>query len=171
MGNRFLVPNAVQGGLTLLSTQTLTTGGNTFSGIPNTYRDLRLIVRNFLPATDNVTLGMRFNGDSTANRYGATSTVNGTTATFNATFIDNGATNDNSVANGSYQWEILDYTNTSTWKVVRQFGASVDPTTTTSYKPWTGIGIYNQTAAISSIVIFASSGNFTSGTALLYGVN
>ena len=166
-----LVPNATPAGMVLLGTQTLTAGGITFSGIPNTYRDLRLIVRNFLPATDNVTLGMRFNGDSTANRYGATSTVNGTTATFNATFIDNGATNDNSVANGSYQWEILDYTNTSTWKVVRQFGASVDPTTTTSYKPWTGIGIYNQTAAISSIVIFASSGNFTSGTALLYGVN
>jgi hypothetical protein len=32
------------------------------------------------------------------------------------------------------------------------------------------VGFYNQTTAISSLSLFPSSGNFTSGTAYLYGV-
>lgn len=171
MGNRFLVPNAVQGGMTLLGTQTLTAGGITFSAIPNTFRDLRLIIRNFLPATDNTGIGIRFNSDSTANRYFTTAT-NNTAAAFNATYMSAmSVANDNAVANGLIQYEMFDYANTTTWKTIRYFVVMNDATTTTSNKYAQGAGIYNQTAVISAITLFAESGNFTSGTALLYGVN
>ena len=43
-------------------------------------------------------------------------------------------------------------------------------TTTTNVGLESGYGVYNQTGAISSITLFPTSGNWTSGTAYVYGV-
>ena len=57
------------GGMTLISTTTLTGASVTLSSIPQTYNNLRIVIRNFKPATDAEGLRMEFNGDSTANRH------------------------------------------------------------------------------------------------------
>ena len=55
MGNRFLVPSTTpgqQGGMTLLSTTTLSGASVTISSIPQTYKNLQLVIQNYKPAVD-----------------------------------------------------------------------------------------------------------------------
>jgi hypothetical protein len=113
---------------------------------------------------------MRFNNDSTASRHGQIIAVERTSGTFNRTNINISADNDNSVGNGLMALTIPDYTNTATWKSVNFNSLTVDPSTTANWRFNWGCGIYNQTAAISSLGFLTSTGNLTSGTILLYGV-
>jgi hypothetical protein len=158
------------GGQTLISTTTLTGASVTLSSIPQTYKDLKIIVRDFLPANDGEVLDMRMNSDSTANRHkdGLAGT---STGAFNTTRFFLGAAQDNSVAQGLTEIVIPDYTNTVTWKWMQATVFNVDSTTTTNFSFNPTWGVYNQTAAITSLDFFPNAGNFTSGTILLYGVN
>jgi hypothetical protein len=159
------------GGMTLISTTTLTGASVVLSSIPQTYNQLYLIIKNFKPATDNRNLNMRFNDDSTASRHGEITTYgNNTNQTFGATNVNLALQNDDTVATGLVSVTIPDYTNTATWKMCSIFSIGVDPTTTTNYSVGVKIGVYNQTSAITSLGFITNSGNFTSGTALLYGV-
>jgi hypothetical protein len=160
------------GGMTLINPggTTLTGASITISSIPGTYTDLQLVVRNYLPATNNTTLQMRFNGD-TASRYLAG--VNNDVYTGEAFASDKmniGNAQSGSVASGLGYVLIKDYTNTTTYKFAQNYITSTDPTTTTKFNIRNGWSIYNQLGAITSITLLMSSGNFTSGTAFLYGV-
>jgi hypothetical protein len=162
-------------GMTLLSTTTLTGSSVTLSSISGSYNNLQLVIRNFKAANDSERLACRINGDSGANRYfftNVSTSDNGGTAAlaFSETFIRIQQASDNSVANGLCVANFYDYTNTATWKTVDFRGVTTDPTTTTSFRMLNGNAVYNQTAAITSLVLFPEAGNFTSGTALLYGV-
>jgi hypothetical protein len=160
---------AATGGMTLISTTTLTGASVTLSSIPQTYKDLKIIVRNFKPANDGEVLDMRMNSDSTANRH-RDGLAGGGVNTFNTTRFYLGAAQDNSVATGLTEIDIPDYTNTTTWKWMQAIVFNVDSTTTTSVSFNPTWGVYNQTAAITSLDFFPNAGNFTSGTILLYGV-
>jgi hypothetical protein len=164
---------AASGGMTLISSTTLSGASITLSAIPATYKHLQLVVQNFKPATDGDYLKMRFNSDSNANRHFAqgnwTKVAGG--ASFNNTSVELSPENDNSVATGLIYATIPDYANTTTWKYMHFSGIMVNQTTTTTFNSAFGQGYYNQTAAISSLDIFPNSGNFTSGTVLLYGVS
>jgi hypothetical protein len=173
MGNRFLVPSVVPGGMTLISTTSLSGASVTLSSIPATYNHLQLVIRDLLPATDNTNLNIRLNGDSTASRYaisswgaGAASATSFDGDAFNASVsnLDNVVTQNMNIAN------FYDYTNTITWKYGTMQGITVNATDTTQFTRGAYHLLYNQTAAISSITLLMSSGNITSGTALLYGV-
>ena len=160
-------------GMTLISTATASASATiSFTSIPQTYKELKVYVKNFKPATDAATLQMRFNSDAGANRHsGQNLAATATTAqTFDATLVDISIGNDNSVANGFMYVNVFDYTNTVTWKFALSQAITVDETTTTSYKYRNRFSVYNQTAAITSLDFFANSGNITSGTFELYGV-
>ena len=158
------------GGETLISTTSLTGASITLSSIPSTYNDLKLVVRDFLPATDTQRLALRFNGDSGANY----STSRSSSTAGAVAFADNQAamteTQDNAVTNSLVVIDIPDYANTATWKIATSTGITVDTTTTTSGRFVINLGAYNQTGAISSITLLSTSGNLTSGSVLLYGV-
>ena len=166
-----LVPTPQAGGMTLINT-----GGTTLSGasviigsIPGTYKNLQLIVRNYKPATNDKRLAFRLNGDSGSNRYVTSATVSGGSA-FNATnaFISQHGNSTN--AQGLFTTDFYDYTNTTTWKTGYSRDTSVN---SANSNPAVGmyIGVYNQLDAITSITLFPEdAGNFTSGTAYLYGV-
>jgi hypothetical protein len=161
------------GGMTLLNTggTTLTGASVSVSSIPSGYVNLFVIVRNFRPATDNVSLWMRINGD-TATRY--LESLLGTnitnTAPDNEKFVispvsDNGA-NSNLTA-----LTIYDYSNTATWKAYQgNVSVTANPTTSTNFNANIRQGYYNQTAAITSLTFLPDTGNFTSGTVFVYGV-
>jgi hypothetical protein len=158
------------GGMTLISTTTLTGASVTLSSIPQTYNNLRLVCREYKPATDSQQGRMYINNDS-GTRYRNHQVFTAAGSSFNATFVDNVfAPNDNSVATGLSIIDIADYTNATTWKIVTSTSLSVNGTVTTGGDFSYSFGVYNQTTAISSLVFFPSSGNFTSGTLLLYGV-
>ena len=170
-GLKWATPAA--GGMTLISTTTLTGASIALTSIPQTYKNLYCVIENFKPATDAAYGLMRFNNDSTANRHRTldTNSANMETAlAFNNTRIDIVVANDNSVATGLAYAMIYDYTNSTTWKMAESLCISVDATTTTNFQFFKRFGFYNQTAAITEINFFPTSGNFTSGTFLLYGV-
>jgi hypothetical protein len=158
------------GGMTLISTTTLTGATVTLSSIPQTYNNLVLVIRNFLPDTDNSYMQVRFNGDSGVNYY--STNLGGADLTAQAKFDDwtsVNMTNDNSVANGISVVTFFDYANTTTYKMGTLLAASTNSSTTTQMNFRQKLILWYDASAISSMV-FYTGGNFTSGTVLLYGV-
>ena len=159
------------GGMTLISTTTLTGASISLSSIPSTYVNLFMVVESFKPATDSANLYIRINGDSGANRhFHSVSADIYTGEAFSTTSINCSNGQDNGTGNSLIQITVFDYANSSTWKLVNSSALTNNATTTTSLNYRFGFGAYNQNTAISSIDVFPSSGNFTSGTLLLYGV-
>ena len=170
-GLKWAAPAA--GGMTLISTTTLTGASVTLSSIPGTFNNLQLVIRDFLPANGSESLRMRINGISVAS-YDAFPTNsgsnNGTVGTFAGTNFTVSFSTSNSVTENLSIINLNDYANTVTWKMVEFTSITVDPSITTSYAVKNGLALFNQTGAITSLDLFPSAGNFTSGTALLYGV-
>jgi hypothetical protein len=168
----FIWGTPAAGGMTLISTTTLTGASVTLSAIPGTYKNLAIIVRNFRPATDATALYMRFNADSTASRHRTIqwSTAGGV-ATFNEGLAYISQSADNGASTSLIKIDLFDYANTVTWKVANSIAADNDSTTPTSINHYRATHFYNQTSAITSLEFLPGSGNFTSGTILLYGVN
>ena len=160
---------APSGGMTLISTTSLSGASTTLSSIPSTYKNLQLVVRNFLPSQDGYSFAVRMNGDSASNRHRTVYTVDSGNQTFAATSWAS-STTDNVTSNCLYILDVYDYTNTTTWKIGRTFFAYNNETTPANVGLYQTLNAYNQTSAISSIQIFTDATSFT-GTALLYGVS
>ena len=82
---------AAGGGMTLINTcgTTLTGASVTIGSIPGTYKNLQLVIRNFLPATDDKGIGIRYNSDS-ATRYAIIFSQSSLAQTFDRTQLDLG---------------------------------------------------------------------------------
>jgi hypothetical protein len=159
------------GGMTLLSTTTLTGASVTISSIASTYKELRIFVQNFLPANDAENLRMRANSDSTSN-YGSTNSVSNTNVTKAAqtSYLVSG-NNDNSVSGGAITISLPNYANTAASKQMSSDAFTTNATTTSDWTYQRYAGMWNSTSAINSLTFLAGSGNLTSGTVLLYGVS
>jgi len=165
------------GGLTLISTTDMTGISTvTLSSIPSTYTNLLIVMRNMVSTTIEVDTLIRFNADSNANRHlrrDTTAWYDGASAAFDNTSIDtkiftknSGSGTDINLAN----FVIPDYANTSTWKSIFGLVQQSNYNAKTQGRQMQVSGLYNQTSAISSLQIFSASGNYNSGTILLYGV-
>lgn len=157
------------GGLTLISTTTMSGASILLSSIPQTYKNLRLVFRNYTPATGGENLTIRVNDDSNANRH-QYNQQDFFAGPFNATYIRM-SHNTNSASTASGQFEFLDYASTGTWKMGFGYDANNSNNVAGEVSGGTFIGAYNQTGAITSLRLAPTSGNFTSGTILLYGVS
>ena len=160
-------------GMTLISTTTLTGASVSLSAIPGTFKNLQLVVRNFLPATDNAMFTIRVNGDSNANRHKAiTNNAAAGSFSYDSTVWNTAQIGaDNAVTQSLIVFDIFDYTNTTTWKTATGYIIVNSAVTTTDLRFEYGHYAYNQTGAITSLDLLSSSGNFTSGTVLLYGIS
>jgi hypothetical protein len=68
--------------------------------------------------------------------------------------------------------DFFDYANATTFKLARHVAVFNNPTNpTTDFNYNTGQTIFGSTSAITQINFSLTSGNFTSGTYVLYGVN
>lgn len=159
------------GGMTLITSATLSGSATTINNIPATYKDLRLIVRNLKPSGEDYGLLVRVNGDSTANRHASTNFGNARDLAFNLAAWQNGNFgNSAGVANGFIQYEIFDYANTTTWKTAVSYTWDVSYSNTALINYASQMNAYNQTGAISSLTLLLNTGTFTSGSVLLYGI-
>jgi len=164
---------ASSGGMTLISTTTLTGASVVLSSIPQDYKNLTFIVRNYRPADDNKHLRMRFNGNSgsSTTKYFA----NAATEQLNQVFDEDGfyicRPTTNTATKSLIQVTIPDYTNATTWKAYFGLSWVNNVSTTNNFDFISTQGIYKEVDAITSLTIFPTSGNFTSGTLLLYGVS
>jgi hypothetical protein len=159
----------VAGGMTLLETLSFSGASVTSSSIAGTYKNLEIIVRNFKPDSDQ-RLNMRFNGD-TATNYCLVTGNNEDNKSVNATFAITGDAQDSATATGLFQAFIPDYANATTIKMLLSYSITNNTVTPTNYQMNRYANVYNQTGAITTITFLPNSGNFTSGTALIYGVN
>lgn len=156
--------------MTLISTTTLSGSGVLLSSIPQTYKDLYIVVRNFL-GSSAAWLQLRINNDSTANRHRAYNVNDVNASPFNDTlWVLTGGANNNTTSQGLTFVKIVDYTNTTTWTVGDSLSVGNNSTTSTQIQVRRGVGVYNQTSAVTSLYFFPDVGTFTSGTILLYGV-
>lgn len=160
------------GGMTLLSTTTLSGSSTTISSISQSYKELVVYVKDF-SSNSSAYCRVEFNSDTTASNY--LQAVDRAGPSGAANYVDNGSagltTNGFDVSNPVDQFSVLnfpDYANTTTRKVARSQTVSTtggEPIAiTTSNLAWKG------TAAISQLVFRSTAGSFTAGTVEIYGV-
>jgi hypothetical protein len=167
-GVNWATPSA--GGMTLISTTTLTGASVTLSSIPSGYNHLYLLVKGVNPST-NANLSFRINGVSTVSTYRNDTSNDVIANSFGQAAIP---MSNNNIPSGqtlnSFSTFFWDYSNSNNWKLTTAdnfFQSTVTTTESLYHRRW---GLHNQTTAITSLVIFLSSGTFSAGTALLYGV-
>jgi hypothetical protein len=163
------------------SIQTVTVGSGgaasvTFSSIPSTYTHLQIrgIARGTVVSTETA-LRNRFNGDSGSNYTRHDLRGNGTTATSAAAtsadamnYGDVSAASSNANVFGVFVGDVLDYANTNKYKTIRSLNGFDN-----NGDGQVGIksGFWRNTAAVTEILIFPASGDFTQySTFALYGI-
>jgi hypothetical protein len=163
---------AAGGGMTVIASGTLSGASVTISSISGAYKDLRLVVKNWKPATDNETLKAQLNGNTGSSYYaGVAMNTNPNNVTFNDTFIYICSFQDNATAQGFSQSTFYEYANTTTWKAYEGITVNNNATTVTNANALYQNGFFNSTAAITEIKLFPNAGNHTSGDYILYGIN
>ena len=145
----------------------------TFSGFASTYRDLYIVCSANTPG-NNAFYQVRFNGDTGTNysiqsQFGAGSAAANNYRAFSLTSISpvgSGANNElGSTRLAFFALDVLDYSKTDKRKVALSRSSSSG----NSINSW--VGTWHNTAAITSVIIFPSVGNFTTdNTFTLYGV-
>jgi hypothetical protein len=177
------VPAAQTGGMTLLSTTTLSGSTTTISGIPTGYINLFAIFRD-QSSGDNTSLRMRINGDSGAETHmNFVQSGNPGSATFNTaatTFfqIGDAYTTGTNYEFGTAMITFFDYANTTGWKTWSSLGlhtrqgsdSTTSPRFDLEWGAYTGGSGLGDTSAITSLVFIPSTGSGLQGTVLLYGV-
>jgi hypothetical protein len=158
------------GGMTLISTTTLSGGTTSVTGIPGTYNSLMFVIRGLTASAANEPR-FKING-STANHEFSGVPYNGSameTTNGNGFQLSFGNNIDGSGGSNAWTVKIDNYTSASTFKPFMYYGAFYSVTTSNEEKIFAGGG-YSLTTAVTSIDIVASSGSFTGGTILTYGV-
>jgi len=154
------------GGFTLISTTSLTGASVSLTSIPQTYLHLQLIVLNYKSATASQHLNLRFNQDSSANQHALSNGSFQGAFSFNQTSSQVSKADNPATSQGQIVIDIFNYTNATIRKKGMVYGigesaADENANFVIAYKP---------TTAISSFDLFPDSGNFSTGTVLLYGV-
>jgi hypothetical protein len=151
------------GGMTLLSTTTLSGTTTTVSSINQTYTDLEIVIVN---ATAGATYKPRLLPNGSQNL--ACVTVLGATNPAVSTQLDAlGITNFNTTGANAITLSIKNYASTSQYKTVISYGSSNND----SACSFILAGFINTTSAITSIGYTTIGGvTFTGGTMLIYGV-
>lgn len=171
-GLKWATPSS--GGMTLLSTTTLSGSSTTISSISGSYTSLYLIYTGIQTSSDNSEIWIRFNSDTGTNYdsvvFGAANTTF-TTNLFNnesKAIIGKTTSDGASFYKGYGQMTINQYTSTST-KVFN--GAnSMRRNTNADIYGLQNIGQYRGSSAISSITFTLNTGTYSAGTVYLYGV-
>jgi len=160
---------ASSGGMTLISTTSLSGASVTLSSIPQTYKSLYLVLSGVTTASGNG--GFRILPNN-VNNLSDQSMVRGGTATdlSNGTIrLDGGADHLGSVANNAWAVTIDDYTSATAFKPYNLYGFWVVPAP--ADRTIIGGGAFTSTTAITSLVIDHEGNTMNAGTVLLYGVS
>jgi hypothetical protein len=165
-GLKWATPAA--GGMTLLSTTTLSGATTTVSAIDGTYNNLQVIMFGMTNATANGKLRIAPNGNtsiSTQVRMNDTTTI-GTSLDQYLIPYGNLSNSDRTITDQIIVLNIIGYSNTNFQKAFSTFGRVNDGT---GY-PCFSNGYISTTSAITSLVFSNTGGDWTAGTVLIYGV-
>lgn len=162
------------GGMTLLSTTTLSGASTTISSISQSYNSLIAIIYGVTNATANGLFRLQPNASGTISTwtgvqmYGsaASSVIGLQLGNINLFTPDGGLVRTDS--NNAWFVQIDNYTSTTNYKPLTFRGVNLPTTGTTGAINFAG-GI-NTNSAITSLLFTNTGGNFSTGTVLLYGV-
>ncbi len=162
---------AAGGGWTSIASGSLSGSSLDLTSISGSYKNLRLILRNAQVSSsnemqirlNNLSTGI-YNGRNDYNNNGTGGTISNVTATnFYATYL-----NMDSSTSATLQFDLFDYTNTTSNKqVTMQMNYVGSGNVQSTYV----FGACRTTAAIDRITVFPSAGTFSAGTYILYGGN
>jgi hypothetical protein len=161
------------GGLTLLSTTTLSGASTTISPISQDYKSLYVVITGYTYTGSSDALAVKPNGVTTGiestSQY-SIGTTPGSVASVNSIFFINYIGTTVADAENSFVLVIDNYTSTSTNKPMMSYGQSLHSGGTRS--TCLSYGGDRQNSAISSLEFLINAGgtSFTGGTVLLYGV-
>ena len=165
---------ATGGGVTLLSTTTLTGASVSITSISGSYKHLFLNIVNLYDSVNDSLVYARFNSDTGTNYGFGGAAIAGTTlnaiagsATDKIAFFDSVGSTATQNQYGAGTLNIYRYTDTGT---INFFGTRYARRNDGVVNAGSFMGQYKSSAAITSIQLFPSSGNFSGGTAYLYGV-
>jgi hypothetical protein len=160
---------ATGGGMTLLSTTTLSGASTTISSISGSYNRLVAYIYGVTNASANYLMSIQANGSANLAYYvnhSNTNNVYSTDKNTNADIYANATSSQSSVDNSTVL-EIDNYAQTSAYKPFQYKGFV---TATAGDQGFTSAGGIKTNSAISSLKFAPSSGTFSAGTVLLYGV-
>ena len=155
------------GGMTLLSTTTLSGASTTISSINQTYNNLYILITGVTNATSDNSFYCQPNAAAT------TSWIAGENAVFRIGSSDwhltgDGNHADRTSANNAYALTIYNYASTTAHKPI-QWSACYQGPAAATRRIWGGGGFRSNTA-VSSILFANSGGDLSTGTVLIYGV-
>jgi hypothetical protein len=159
---------AASGGMTTITSGSFSGSSVSLSSFGG-YKSLRLVISNWRPATANASLRATINSD-TGSRYLNERDTSQGDQSFAETSLRITQGQSATTFTGLWVIDIPDYTNTTTWKIIacRGLGNSNATPTLANTVLWTDF--FNQVGAITTLQLFPSSGNHTSGDYVLYGV-
>jgi hypothetical protein len=165
---------AAPGGMTLLSTTSLSGATVTISSISQAYKSLYLVIEGVTNATANGFFKMRVNNQdlsSTLLLIGNGSTVTNTMDRQDSYRLTASAARASTFNDANNAWAVTidNYTSTTNRKPITHYGIYYDPSTLEGSV--NGAGGYDANTAITSLVFSNSGGNLSTGTVKLYGVN
>jgi hypothetical protein len=169
LGVKWAAP-AAGGGMTLLSTTTLTGASTTISGISGSYKNLYIEVDGFYPDSAN-SIRLRINGLTTgvyrADGKGdqGSALATSTLGTF-ALDVDSVS----GTQNFGYIY-INNYASATNWKILDIYSVAKNNNGATYVAFSPGYVYVRETNAVTSITLFPVSGNWSAGTVRVYGVN
>jgi hypothetical protein len=170
-GLKWATPAA--GGMTLLSTTTLSGATTTISSISQAYNSLFAVISGVTNATGNGDMRLAVNGSTTAQSQWRIDGSALNSMTQDSYFLLNPTQWANllrtSAAN-SFGLQINNYTSASGYKSISSYGVYSGATGVTGNIPCYMFGGYTANTAVTSLVFSNSAGNFSTGTVLLYGV-
>jgi hypothetical protein len=168
-GVKWAAPSA--GGMTLLSTTTLSGASTTISSINQTYKDLQVVIFGTSNASNNYYPYFRPNSSTNIGTYANLVNNNGsviTQAQLNSDFGMNYALRNQTNTNNSFTITIYNYASTTNLKTFISSGFQIN--STSQEESIFSQGVFDTTSAISSLLITASLGTYNAGTVLIYGV-
>jgi hypothetical protein len=156
---------ATPGGMTLLSTTTLSGASTTITGISTAYTNLYVYTFGMTNNTANGLFKIEIN--SSTNGIYANAIQNGTVSDLDGTFLSSGSNLDRALANSTYSLYIDDYASTYNFKPINfyglGYGASYQGTTISG-------GFFGAGSPVTSLKFSNTGGTFSAGTVLVYGV-
>jgi hypothetical protein len=159
------------GGMTLLSTTTLS-GSSTTISVGSGYNSVFGLIYGVTNNTADGELYIAINNENTSftgsgvARYPSTSYVTGVSSGYLS--LSQGYSTKRTDANNAWTFQIDNYTSTTNHKPVQYYGTYIN--NDSAAQSLNMAGGYRSNSAVTSLVFSASGGTFSAGTVLLYGV-
>ena len=166
-GLKWAAPSS--GGMTLLSTTTLSGASTTISGISGSYNSLFAIISGITCAANgNIRIAPNGSTNITTTQVSAIGNTNDARTDTYMFLTTPGQSILSSDSNNSWALLIENYASTSRYKPIQTFGGYLDSSSTK--RALIRFGYITTNSAITSLVFDNDSGNLSTGTVLLYGV-